>query len=472
MLGLLISREFFVPELQERTSGLTGKVRQESYYGVWFKNKRIGYVAEELLPEGETSFILRQRAYLRLNVLNTDQPVKMQLKAQLDNNLILQNFHLDFHSPFYSMKADGTVHGSIIDFSLDTGQAVVKDSVTLDRPPLIEMNDRGYLLNQLQKIGERARLSSFDPVSLTGKNSTVEYRGQEKVLIHGRIHKLHKFIKTFSGVRISFWINDKGKVIKEQSAAGFVFLAEPKFKAMDIESGIDELLGAVSVPFKGNPPGPDTVIINYHLDFPQEIDLDLEGGRQHLNGPALTITKETVPVSTPGQLSVPCNQPGYLTASRYIQSDNNEIKKLARDIVQDEKDRLKQARLIADWVFTNLEKRPVIGLPDALTTLRSRRGDCNEHAVLFCALARSISIPTAIATGVTLFRGTFYYHAWNEVCLGNRWFSLDTTNNQFPADLTHIRLARGGMDQQIKIGGLLGKLKIEILDKQTASEKN
>ena len=155
--------------------------------------------------------------------------------------------------------------------------------------------------------------------------------------------------------------------------------------------------------------------------------------------------------------------PNISQPSRYVQSDNEEIIALAESIVGTETDQAVQVRLLADWVYANLEKRPVLGLPDALTTLKSRKGDCNEHASLFAALARSVGIPTAIATGVTLQNDAFYYHAWNEVCLDGKWYSLDTTTNQFPADLFHIRFGRGDMDQQLKIGGLLGKLQIEIL---------
>ena len=96
-------------------------------------------------------------------------------------------------------------------------------------------------------------------------------------------------------------------------------------------------------------------------------------------------------------------------------------------------------------VKKNIEKRD---LPDALTTLAERQGDCNA--------------------GVTRQRDAFYYHAWNEVCLGNRWVSIDTTTNQFPADLTHLRFIVGEMQEQVRIGALLGTLTIEPLGSPTA----
>ena len=125
---------------------------------------------------------------------------------------------------------------------------------------------------------------------------------------------------------------------------------------------------------------------------------------------------------------------------------------------------MERMQTITGWVFSNLEKRPVLGIPDALSTLLSRKGDCNEHAALFAAMARNAGVPTRIVAGVTYHAGAFYYHAWNEVCVGDAWISVDTTKNQIPADLSHIKFVEGEIAQQVKIGALLGKLKIKAVE--------
>jgi transglutaminase-like putative cysteine protease len=125
---------------------------------------------------------------------------------------------------------------------------------------------------------------------------------------------------------------------------------------------------------------------------------------------------------------------------------------------------LERVNILSEWVYNNLEKRPVLGIPDALTTLSTKMGDCNEHAALFAALARNLGIPTRVVAGVTFFEGAFYYHAWNEVCLDGSWYSVDTTKNQFPADLSHIKFVEGETNEQVRIVALLGKLQIEIAD--------
>jgi transglutaminase-like putative cysteine protease len=68
-----------------------------------------------------------------------------------------------------------------------------------------------------------------------------------------------------------------------------------------------------------------------------------------------------------------------------------------------------------------------------------------------------------MVAGVMFFKEAFYYHAWNEVCIDGQWLSLDTTINQLPADLSHIKFIEGGIKEQMRIGALLGQLSIEPL---------
>jgi hypothetical protein len=44
------------------------------------------------------------------------------------------------------------------------------------------------------------------------------------------------------------------------------------------------------------------------------------------------------------------------------------------------------------------------------------------------------------------------------------WRAVDPTLNQFPADATHLRFLIGGLDRQLDLMKVVGKLKIEVLD--------
>jgi transglutaminase-like putative cysteine protease len=95
-----------------------------------------------------------------------------------------------------------------------------------------------------------------------------------------------------------------------------------------------------------------------------------------------------------------------------------------------------------------------------------RAGDCNEHAVLFAALARAAGLPARVVAGVVYLDGAFLYHAWNEVWLGDGWVSVDAALDQMPADATHIKLLTGGPETHATLAAVVGRLSIEVLADQ------
>ncbi len=121
------------------------------------------------------------------------------------------------------------------------------------------------------------------------------------------------------------------------------------------------------------------------------------------------------------------------------------------------------------WVYREVEKRPVLSLPNGLEVLRRKEGDCNEHTALYVSLARAAGVPARIAAGLVYTdqidgRPAFYYHAWPEVYLGGTtpWVPLDPTFGQFPADATHLKLVEGDLDRQVEILGLMGQIGIQV----------
>ena len=115
-----------------------------------------------------------------------------------------------------------------------------------------------------------------------------------------------------------------------------------------------------------------------------------------------------------------------------------------------------RAEALTRFVNSTVQKKPTVSLPSAREVLRTRIGDCNEHTALFVAMSRAAGIPARIAVGLAYVRGAFYYHAWPEIYIDEGaargfWLPVDPTFNQFPADATHFRLARGGLDKQAAI---------------------
>ncbi len=459
LFALLLKREVFITTVTPKETEILRQAESEEYQGIYFRDNKIGFVINRYSRGLSQRQLLAQEATMNLKIGEAVQTITLSLKASLSADNYLQDFQFSFHSPFYQMQANGIVDGNKVQYSLDTGTNTIRDTLTLASPPMLATSRRAYLLSADLEEGEKRRIPWFDPLSLTSKESVIEYRGQEAILIQGRVQKLHHFVESFSGARINSWLNNSGTVVKEESPAGFIFQKEPKFKALDLNGQQEDLLAAVAVV-----PGRELGDISgsskqYRLTLPKDTSFDLEGGRQSLSGDILTVFREELPENAGAPACT--DMAAFRSASPSIQADHQEILALAKDITGVTTDPLQKVQLLADWVYKNLSKRPVLGLPDAISTLQSRQGDCNEHAALFAALARAAAVPTRIASGVTYHRQAFYYHAWNEVCLDKQWMSIDTTTNQIPADLSHIRFIIGEMQEQMRLSSLLGNLGIE-----------
>ena len=134
-----------------------------------------------------------------------------------------------------------------------------------------------------------------------------------------------------------------------------------------------------------------------------------------------------------------------------------------------------RAEALTRYVNATVQKKPTVSLPSAREVLRTKIGDCNEHTALFVAhVASGSAFPRAspsawrsCAARSTTTRG--------RRCTSTKatsrgfWLPVDPTFNQFPADATHFRLARGGLDKQAAILPLIGRVKITVLDLEVAA---
>ena len=133
-----------------------------------------------------------------------------------------------------------------------------------------------------------------------------------------------------------------------------------------------------------------------------------------------------------------------------------------------------RAERLTRYVNALLDKKPTVSLPSAREVLRTKVGDCNEHTALYVAMARALGIPARIAVGLVVASAARSITTRGRRSTSTKangrglWLPVDPTFNQFPADTTHLRLARGGLDKQAAILPLIGRLKMTILDLELA----
>jgi transglutaminase-like putative cysteine protease len=156
-----------------------------------------------------------------------------------------------------------------------------------------------------------------------------------------------------------------------------------------------------------------------------------------------------------------------------ISSEHPDIYRTAHEIAAGAPDDKQRLRALIDWMQTHV-KPEAIDVFTALDVLKSRRAECQGHAMLFAAFARSLGIPTRIVSGIVYvprLKG-FLYHSWNESLLDGRWMAVDPIYNQFPADTTHVKLVEGdAISDLLPLLNMIGKLSLNILSTSVGSSQ-
>jgi hypothetical protein len=106
--------------------------------------------------------------------------------------------------------------------------------------------------------------------------------------------------------------------------------------------------------------------------------------------------RELLPPEDPDQLVVPekldPKLTGYLLPSPYIESNDEKIRTLAREIVEGKASAWQRAEAIYEWVRAKIKYEDG-DIKTTLTALKDGTGDCEELTSLFIALCRANKIP-------------------------------------------------------------------------------
>ena len=467
MNALLIKRQFAAPPTPIALRS-TGQVTEpsEEWWGVYYRGEKIGYASQVIAPSSQ-GYEIRDHSELRLNLLGTSQNATTKVRMHVDAEWALENFDFELQSGEVHFKASGRVApGRIMVETFSAGHSATREIPLTQRPYLLAALKPFVATQQLEEKKDYY-FSTFDPATLSQQVTKVVLEGREHIRIGDRTEPALRVRQQFKGISVTSWIDGSGRTLKEESPGGLSMTRQGAAQARDFGAARSVSLDLIAqTAIRVTAPITDSgrqKRLKLRLSGFDPAGFSLSGGRQQFMDGILEISRE--PIETIRSFSLPLRDTrliSYLQPTAFMQSDNPTIRALAGEIIGAEKDARKAALGIKDWVYKNIAKKPTVSIPTALEVLQTRRGDCNEHAVLFNALARAAGIPAKTVVGVVYMRGAFYYHAWSEVWLGE-WVSLDPVLNQFPADVTHVKFLEGDIDRQIDILRLIGNLKIEVL---------
>ena len=475
MMGFLVEKTLWQPQGLKITPLLAkeGMKTGEAWWGIYFKNEKIGYAVTSQQPEGE-KITVKEKGSLKLSVLGVPQNIEQTLEYQTNQNLILESFDFSLKSGFMRFQLLGRVEespsgaGRTLKIRVRSGGKEREQELSLPEAPYILSQTKLYFLSQGLERGKRYRIPAFDPATLSNAEMIAEVEEVEHLQIGGEERELFRVREDFRGIVVKAWMDREGEVWKEESPTGLLLLRENKDVAMYknwAPGKTADLIALTAIPVNREIENPRAArYLRAKLLFAPLDGIPPRRDRQWRIGNEVIIRREELPIRTSLHKPLPeALREESLRPTPFIQSDDPEIKAQAERIVAGTEDALERVRRIASWVYNEVEKRPVVSVPSAIEVLHQKMGDCNEHAVLFTALVRSLGIPAQVQAGILYQEGRFFYHAWAKVYLG-AWVSVDPVLNQVPADATHICLVEGDLDRQMDILRMMGRLKVEVVE--------
>jgi transglutaminase-like putative cysteine protease len=491
VLGLHVRREYFRSAGEIIAAGARTLAPGSHFYVVRMNGGAIGTATVRLdtVPDG---FTLDDDLLLDVPALDTVHWAAARTRVELDRALALRRFAFRMDSEIGSFGVQGEAADSGLDVVVEAGGSAQRSRIgdagdlLLDAAVPIRLAAAGRLV-----VGGEYAVRVFDPSSMSVRSMMLRVTARDTLVLpdSARLGADGRWTASsqdtipvwlveqrFGGVSVASWVDEDGLTVRAESPLGFTVerttfeLARQEWSDSRgdpaLTGGYGALIESTAIAANADLEGIETAPrLAVRLRGVALEGFDLDGGRQRLLGDTLVVTREADWMLENAGFELPATDPRlveYLEATPLIQSADERIRARAVEVTAGTKDPARAAALLNDWVWRSVRKQITPSVPSAIQVLEALRGDCNEHTVLYVALARAIGLPARSAVGLVHVRGRFYYHAWPEVLLGGRWVAVDPTLGQYPADASHLRFLVGGLARQLELIRLIGRLQLDV----------
>ena len=431
----------------------------------------VGVINTQTRPEvrnGEYGQFMRFWVNLNLTLLSFPMEVNMSGSAWASREGGLEEFDIAVRSAGHKMRISAAIEEGMLNGEIQTAGETLPLKVPVGDNLLFSGNMGTAALNVPGlEPGDEVYVDTFDPMTLSVTKAKIACVGEETIEYGGEPVKAKVVVTSFGGVASKAWVSYEDEVLRAETPFGFTLRRITRREALNaIKPGdTGELLGTMAIKPAGERPVRGATYMRLRVaGLPEGTTLP-EDDTQRRGGQGRYVIRAPERASWTG---LPLDEAAcaeFLGSDAFVQASHPKIAAQAREIIGDEADTWQRALRLYQWVYDSIEKTVVMSVPSALDVLLTKEGDCNEHTVLFAALARAVGVPTRIAIGVVWSEelNGFYYHAWPEVYVG-RWAWMDPTLGQPVADATHIKLLTGSIEKWSQLLRFLGQLQIEVLD--------
>lgn len=453
---------------------------RELWSGFVFNGEKIGFTNLKITPLPEKHlFLISSEARMRFLFMGLDKKIVMKSEDTVRPDLTLVSFRYEHDMDGKPLLIEGSLSGGRLKAEQKSGDSTKTLEYPVDGPlyPTSAMNL--YPLLSGIAVGSDYRYPVFDPQtqSITEVTQKVLAFEESRKLI---IEPAFKIETRMHEHEASAWINLKGEAIfelgmggvlityKENEAQARRYLSEASLNKKDLLLDFSLIKTGKPLPCPRQACYLEAALEGVAGQLPllggpgQDVSEKKEGERRIA---LYRVTSEplSLPKSTAGELSQ-ADRVLYLAATPHIEAGHPEIREAADRVTAGAATPREKAERLTAWVAREVKDEAVDSF-SALEVLRTRKGECQAHAMLYTALARAAGLPTRLAGGIVYMEGMgFLYHSWAESWLGG-WRAVDPTFDQTAADATHIKLVEGpDWMSVLQLGKVVGRIKLDIID--------
>jgi hypothetical protein len=453
----------------ERNKLLQEAFQKKTYwYDIYSKTKKIGFAKTSFEQAGDEILIKQERAVHVIRKQSGEKTILFKkLRCLTDLYYMIKSFEYISHlKGKQGIKVNGKVEQDNISLFLDTSRKRKAYNLPVkDMNFYIPLTFMPVVHQKVPVSDMRLSIPILNFSSLTIDDVNVVLEEIRPVKISHDVQNIYKFRMG----DLLMWTNERGIIVKEQLGGTVLYLQQQKI-AENSEERV--LFDITSLPyFKSNKMISDTEILNrlsVRIKNFRLIPRLYENSFVTLNDNILRINNKGIERLKKKSYTLPSEGDSslhkYLNPDDWVSSEYRPIKNTGEIYARSFKhDAFSFAQYLYGYVYNIIKTWPVFVLSDGEDILKTLSGDYLERTVLFASYARAGGLPTRLVGGLVYVDGYFYFHTWPEVWL-KMWVPLDPTLFQFPADVTHIPLKEGTLEDIVSITDDLKDIEIEVLE--------
>ena len=468
LISLLLYKNYTGAPIEiEEAQALKGYFDKQTYwYDIYAGKKKIGFASTSYEKAGN-EIIIKDEREIKVIRNGKEDILTQKLKCLSDLSYSIKSFEYVSHfKDEKGIKASAEIDDEDIIFFLESA-----DKRKVFKTPI---KGKGFylpttlipaLVQKRPATGSAFTVPMLDFTNLSINNIRVVLDEIKPIKAGANVLSLYKF----KAGNIIWWGSEKGIVVKEENPAGMTLYSQTERIAKDPSDKI--IFDYTALPVLKSDvliPNPEKLgllkikITGFALDPQIYVD-----NVARLKNNVLTIKKEDAAQLKENTYPLPYKEnrlQEYTTPDKWVRSDYEPLQNTGRIYARsNNNDAFQFAKYLTGYLFQLIKSTPIFVLSDSENILKNLSGDYLERSIMFASYSRAGGLPTRVAIGLVYINGYFYFHTWPEVWL-NKWIPVDPTLAQFPADVTHIPLRIGALEDTASIANDLRSVTIEVLE--------